>query len=404
MSVSWARVFIACVVMLGSTGCATYDTMSARFFHPEKKTETMYSVARLQERQGNLRDAQRLYEDILKRDPKHVASCHRLAAIATRYGEHEAAEHYFKRALEIAPNNVEVLTDYGYFVFLQNDLPRAETYIRQALQESPKHPRALNNLAIVLGHGGKIDESYNLFRQVVSEAEAHANVAYIHVQRGEGDLAMERYSRALSLDSNLKHASHALVQISELKLKHERAAIAAAAPAAQPAKAAAPEPVITPQPVAPVAVVQQPAAPVAVVQEPVAQVSAEEAAPRFEDVFEEEVPVVRAQTKLQETWDDEYQPEFRRESVSLPKMAGVPDVPAFAEMPRISEQPLPATRHRMISTEMVFTAEDETVGTARVDDDWIDFEDGWEAEETASSIQLLGEEQSSMPARVPTKG
>jgi len=44
------------------------------------------------------------------------------------------------------------------------------------------------------------------------------------------------------------------------------------------------------------------------------------------------------------------------------------------------------------------------VGTARVDDDWIDFEDGWEAEETASSIQLLGEEQSSMPARVPTKG
>ena len=97
-----------------------------------------------------------------------------------------------------------------------------EKVLRMAVQENPTHKRAVNNLAIVIGHQGHFDESLAMFRRVVGEAEANANLAYIHVQRGEGQAATQRYSRALTLDSNLEAATRAMLQIAEMQQRLAR--------------------------------------------------------------------------------------------------------------------------------------------------------------------------------------
>ena len=179
--------------------------------------ETQFSVARLHERQGRLTQARELYEKILKDEPKNSDACHRLAVVLTRLDKHDDAVPYYLRAAKLDPRNPEILADLGYALFLQDDLGAAELSLQEALAIDTSHKRSIGNLALVRGHQGRFDESMALFRRVVGEAEANANLAFVHMQRGEGQLAIERYGRALTLDSNLKPAAQALVQIAALQ-------------------------------------------------------------------------------------------------------------------------------------------------------------------------------------------
>lgn len=179
--------------------------------------ETQFHVARLQERNGKLGKALELYSDLQQRDPDNPKVYHRMATVSSQRGDHEAAVRYFRQALEHAPDDTDILADLGYELFLTDELDKSERVLRRAVQMDPKHERAINNLAIVTGHLGNFEESFRLFRRVNTAAESHANLAYIHVQRGEGEKAVNRYSRALTLDKDLKSAKHGLVQLARAR-------------------------------------------------------------------------------------------------------------------------------------------------------------------------------------------
>lgn len=174
-----------------------------------------FDLARVSEKQGRLLKAQELYLSLLEQNPSDARVLHRLGVVAARLDQHEQATHYFMRALRQEPHNGDVLTDLGYALYLQNDLTGAETALRQAMKENTQNTRAANNLALVMGQMGRMDESYALFRRTVGDAEATSNMAYIHAQRGEIEKSAQRYSQALTLDSELEKATVALVQIAE---------------------------------------------------------------------------------------------------------------------------------------------------------------------------------------------
>ncbi len=178
------------------------------------KLESQLSIARIQE---HLREAAERYTQLAKKNPDNATIPHRLGVIESKNGNHQAANQFFRRSLELEPHDVEVLTDWGYSLFLQGKLGEAETALRMALNEVPGEERATNNLALVLGHAGKPEESLALFRQVSGEASAWVNLGYVHVSLGEGEKAAECFAKALSLDDKLESAANALVQIAELQ-------------------------------------------------------------------------------------------------------------------------------------------------------------------------------------------
>ena len=126
--------------------------------------------------------------------------------------------------MELDPHNTEVLTDWGYSLFLQGKLSEAESALRMALKESPGDKRATNNLALALGHAGQTEESLALFRQVSGEAAAWVNLGYVHVSLGEGEKAAECFAKALSIDDRLESAANALIQIADLQQEAEQRA------------------------------------------------------------------------------------------------------------------------------------------------------------------------------------
>lgn len=181
------------------------------------KLESQLSVARLQEHQGQLRDATDRYQQLAAKNPENATIPHRLAIIESKAGRHDQANAHFRRSLELDPHNAEVLADWGYALFLQGKLGESEAVLRLGLTEAPGDARIINNLALTLGHAGKSEESLALFRQVSGEAAAWVNLGYVHVNLGQGEKAAECFGRALTIDDQLESAAQALVQIADLQ-------------------------------------------------------------------------------------------------------------------------------------------------------------------------------------------
>lgn len=226
--------FVGCFALfvlatISASGCnkAAYQSAMATPEMPAligntDKLESQLSIARLQEHQGQLRDATDRYQQLAVKNPKNATIPHRLGIIESKSGNHDVANKHFRRSLELDPHNAEVLTDWGYSLFLQGKLDEAETALRIALKEAPSDKRATNNLALALGHAGKTEESLALFRQVSGEAPAWVNLGYVHVSLGEGEKAAECFAKALSIDDRLETAANALVQIAELQQQAEQ--------------------------------------------------------------------------------------------------------------------------------------------------------------------------------------
>ena len=209
---------LAALLSINLAGCASFAGRTPSLQLGQRyDSETQFNVARLHERQGQLTQARELYEKILKDEPKNSDACHRLAVISTRLGDVEQATDYFHQSLALDPQNTEVLADLGYALHLQGDIGSAEEALQMSLDLDPDNQRTIGNLALVVGMSGRFNESLSLYRRIVSEAEAQANLGYIYVQRGEGDHAIERYDRALTLDDKLQSAANALVKLAELK-------------------------------------------------------------------------------------------------------------------------------------------------------------------------------------------
>ncbi|MCH7987917.1 MAG: tetratricopeptide repeat protein [Planctomycetes bacterium] len=189
--------------------------------HSVTSIQTQLDIARLHEHQKKFIQARKMYLSILDDDPRNANAYHRLGVVLTRMGKQDEAIPYYQRAVELNPMSSEILSDFGYALFLNDDFEIAEEALQQALAIDPTHKRSIGNLAMVRGHQGYFKDCLSLFREIVPEAEAYANLAFIHVQRGEGRLAIQRYGEALSINDNLESAAEALVQIAKLQNRVE---------------------------------------------------------------------------------------------------------------------------------------------------------------------------------------
>jgi Tfp pilus assembly protein PilF len=189
--------------------------------------ESRLAAARLQERRGDEQQAERVYQALIEANPRHPGPHHRLGVLAARQGKLSEAKEHFRTAVGLAPPSTDLLSDVGYWLYLQGRFEEAEQVLRRALAQEPTHEAANNNLGLTLGEQGRYQESLALFKQSASDGEALTNLAYVCAQRGDYDRALAYYSRALTLEPNLRPAAQAMVQIAQQKPVPEKPTAAA---------------------------------------------------------------------------------------------------------------------------------------------------------------------------------
>ncbi|MEX0819633.1 MAG: tetratricopeptide repeat protein [Pirellulaceae bacterium] len=209
-----ASLYLAAWMLVASSGCASWPSSPFRTAAKREASsfESTLSLARLSERHGEATTATRLYEAVIRQDPQNSLAHHRLAVIATKGQQFDKAEIYFEQALADTPDS-QLLSDWGYFLYLVDRMPESEAALRQALELDPGNKAAHNNLGLVLGTMGRLDESLAEFRSVGDEAAARANLAYVHALNGAFDQSEREFHQALALNHQLKPAAEALLAL-----------------------------------------------------------------------------------------------------------------------------------------------------------------------------------------------
>jgi len=91
----------------------------------------------------------------------------------------EEARVYYRKALDIVPNEPSVLSNLGMSYLLTNDLASAETFLKKAIALPGADSRVRQNLALVVGLQGRFQEAETIAAGELSKADAQANIAYL---------------------------------------------------------------------------------------------------------------------------------------------------------------------------------------------------------------------------------
>lgn len=158
------------------------------------------------EQAGHDREAIQLYQKARRIDPQLIDYSRRLAGLHDRADQPADASREYQSALQLTPNDADLLNDFGYFQLRQGDLPGSEQTLRKSLAIQDGHQHARSNLAINLARQGRLSESYELFASVVGPAAAHYNLGVVLAKQGQREEARQALQESLRLNPQLRQA------------------------------------------------------------------------------------------------------------------------------------------------------------------------------------------------------
>ena len=152
---------------------------------------------------GDLRQAAIHYDRALEIAPDYVDVIANLADLRIKEGKlGEALDHY-RRALEIAPDFARAHNNLGNLLTSQGDHAGAADHFRHALRIDPRFSEAHNNLGNFLEHEGRLDEAATHYQEAIrfkpDHVEAHTNLGVVLQQQGDLAQAVVHYEHSLAL-------------------------------------------------------------------------------------------------------------------------------------------------------------------------------------------------------------
>ena len=150
---------------------------------------------------GRIDEALDRCQEILTEDPRLVRASVLAAELLERKGARANARAMFASALEFAPDDAQLWTDYGYFLQRMEALDDAAIAYRRAIAIAPEHPGALNNLGMVMFESNRVDDAENLLERAVqrpdARPEAWSNLGNLRVAQGRVDEALAAFDHAM---------------------------------------------------------------------------------------------------------------------------------------------------------------------------------------------------------------
>jgi tetratricopeptide (TPR) repeat protein len=157
-------------------GLGREDDASKQFEESFKLTphrEELVRGLRLQ-RMGNVKDAERIYRDVLLRDPDNVDALRLLAGVAMRAKQWGDAEVLLEKALGKAPDFVQGWLDLGQARQEQDRTDDALEAFAHAMRLEPDKPNAYASAATTNAMSGRHDEALRLFDEALKRKPDHA--------------------------------------------------------------------------------------------------------------------------------------------------------------------------------------------------------------------------------------
>jgi tetratricopeptide (TPR) repeat protein len=152
---------------------------------------------------GNLQQAEHLYEEILEVHPDHIPSLHLLGVIFYQMGDYDSAIEYIRKALRLNQDNPDAYNHLGSALKAKGHLKEAIKCHEKAIELNPAFTEAYYNLGNTLIADGQLDEAIACYKKVIGLnpkfIQAYCNLGKALYNTGKYDDAIIIYQSALEL-------------------------------------------------------------------------------------------------------------------------------------------------------------------------------------------------------------
>jgi len=209
------RLFVVLLTATVLSACAwrTRDQLSywqndeALFRHTLAVTENNYlacvNLGTWLSKSGQIPEAMDLFHQALQMNPDDPNVLYNLGNAFAKIGDWDEAIANYRRALQITPDQADILDNLGFALAARQQYAAAITNFHAALKLDPESASAHNNLATVLFVEQRFEEAAQQYRQALrfapDNAQIHANLGDTLVRLGRMAEAAQCYQAALGL-------------------------------------------------------------------------------------------------------------------------------------------------------------------------------------------------------------
>ncbi len=188
---------------LSESGRADEAETETRAFLRADPARELIAKAAEHQRAKRLEEAETIYREVLRRDPRNLEALRLLALIAIQTEHYGQAEQLLKRAVEIAPDFLAAWIDLSRAQLQRIDLPAAQASIERAAELNPRSANVQIHVANVEARTGRHDQAIETYRRA-AELDPQLPAAHLGLGNtlktvGRQAEAIEAYRRATVL-------------------------------------------------------------------------------------------------------------------------------------------------------------------------------------------------------------
>ncbi|HIM12542.1 TPA: tetratricopeptide repeat protein [Candidatus Poribacteria bacterium] len=159
---------------------------------------------------GQLQQAERKCQQILRNSPQHADALHLLGVIAYQVGENNVATGLITQAIKIDSNQCVFFNSLGSALQEQGRLEESIQAYQQAIHIRPDYAEAYNNLGNALQEQGRLEESIQAYQKVLeiqpNHPEAYNNLGVVLKEQGRLEESIQAYQKVLEIQPDCAEA------------------------------------------------------------------------------------------------------------------------------------------------------------------------------------------------------
>ena len=131
------------------------------------KIDEIFILAENHHKKNNFKEAQKLYESIIKIEPNHLKTIFRLGSLFAQTNNFDKAINFLNKVIVIEPNHSKAHNNLGIVFNSLRQYQKAEYYLKKAIEINPKHEEAYNNLGLVFFELGKFENAIKCYHEAI---------------------------------------------------------------------------------------------------------------------------------------------------------------------------------------------------------------------------------------------
>ena len=168
--------------------------------------EETFTLAVQNHKKNNLMAAEKLYNEILKKNPNYVGAYNNLGILYNQYGNNQKAAHYYKKAIQINPNHFDAHNNLGILYNQYGNFKKAVHCYEKAIQINHNHVDAHNNLGNIFKKIGKNQKAIDYYEKAIqinpNHIDANNNLGALFNELGKHQKAKNCYEKVIKIDPN----------------------------------------------------------------------------------------------------------------------------------------------------------------------------------------------------------